>query len=483
MQPVRKKQQNQVAWRWISAILGLLVLSGGVYMLLRPAVPGKPFNNLEQQRVALIQKDAKDLLRVDIINSQGGTFSLLNGPEGLKVEGLPDFVVDKLEAELIVKDLTQMYANEIAGELEAGENELDLLGLGDGAPRATAAYADGSSLTMVFGHSAHTEIPSDYLIVLGSPVVYTVSPETRDHFDRALETLHAVPAINFNPDLVDGVEVLGQRPFTLSQVEGLWELTEPLLYPASSEAVRGLLSDIGNMRFALYAGEASGENLIKYGLAEPRRVITFMLADSLMTGYDSQGQETTTIEVPAQHLRIALGSDIENLGLYCLYEGKIYQASNASMGFLRDTVPDGLLSASPLNIPIARLNSLRVTAGGARREYQVTLAEKILPNNQLALDEAGNVLHEPYVSLNGVETDREAFFRQYLALMSLRRDGRLPEGYQPETLEPVKTYLFDTAQGARELALFPYGALHYAMRVNGVFVDYISRGSADQITL
>ena len=149
------------------------------------------------------------------------------------------------------------------------------------------------------------------------------------------------------------------------------------------------------MRCALYAGEASEEYLQRYGLGVPDRTITFMLSDSLLTGFDRQGAQTTSRAIPAQQLRIALGEGIGNIGLYCLYEGKIYQASNASMGFLRDSTLERLSSPTPVN----------------------------------------------------------------------------------------RRYRFDTALGRRVLALFHYDALHYAMRVNGVFADYVLRESADSIAL
>jgi len=482
MQPVRKRKQVDRRWLILAgALAALLILATALLLWRRPAP--LLIDRHEEERVPLITREAQDLLRVEVTNSQGGRFSLARKEDGLVVEGQPDFIVDTLQGELIVQDLTLLYANEIAGEMVPGATSVPELGLDDSAPRAQAFYADGSSLTLVFGHDAHTEIPSSYLMVLGDRLVYLVSPETRDHFDRALETLHQVPAINFNPSLLDTLQVKGRAPFTLSQLEGLWELSAPYTYPADSTAVRQLLDSISKMRFALYAGEASEENLQRYGLGVPDRTITFMLSDSLLTGFDRQGAQTTSRAIPAQQLRIALGEGIGNIGLYCLYEGKIYQASNASMGFLRDSTLERLRSPTPVNIPIARLHALEVLDGTATRVYRVELVEQVLPNNQLALDEQGQVLHVPVITLNGQQTDQDAFMRQYLTLMALGRSGRLPEGFTPQSGTPSRMYRFDTAQGRRELALFHYDALHYAMRVNGVFADYVLRESADSITL
>lgn len=484
MQPVRKgkaARRNRKPLAMLAALLGTALIIFLVYELALPKAQPAPRN--EDERVPLIEREADTLKRIEVMPGKSEHFTLIQGDLGWTVDGQPDFLIDLNELNLMVKDFTALYANEFAGEVKPDEASLAALGLGETAPRAKASYLDGSALTLVFGNSAQTEIPADYLKFGDDSRVYAVSVETRDHFDRSLESLHQIPKINFTASLLDTIVVSGFNPFTLSQQEELWEITSPFLYPADSAAMRDLLNDIGSMRFALYAGKANDENLRRFGLEDPKRVFTFELAKSFIQSFEKDGSPAGSLAVPEQSLSIALGDDISGIGLYCLYDGSIYQASNLSMGFLRDAAPDRLLSPYPVTFPINRLERLVVEDMAGIREYRLEMTEKVLPNNQLATDRDGNILYEPYVLLDGIETDSDLFTQGYLKLMTLARSGRLPEGFQPESKTAARRYVFMTAQGERELALFPYDSLHYAMRVNGSFFDYVSKESAESIGL
>lgn len=481
MQPVRKKKLKKPLAARLLILAALLLLGALVWFgLLDKKVP--PLISHEEERLSLIQVEEERLLRFEVRSSKGDAFTLVRENDGFVVEGRPDFVLDPLELELMVRDLTVLSANELAGEVHLDEASLAMLGLGREAARVTAHYEGGSLTTLVFGDSAMTEIPSDYLMVEGSNRVYTVSPETRDHFDRELNTLHKIPAINFKPELVREIIMEGRDPFAMSQVEGLWELSSPLHYPAGAQAVAALLNSVGKMRLALYAGKADAETLKKTGLAEPKRTVTFRLLESVITGFDEQGQPAGQARVPEQDVQFSVGGDIGNIGLYLLYDGQVYQASNVSMGFLRDTALVNLLSRNPVTMPINRLERLVIAENGKTRDYRIEMIEQVLPNNTIARDEQGNTLFEPWVTLNGEDVDSEAFLRDYLALMNLGGAGRLPEGYTNDG-PPVKTYTFYQHGGTRELALVPYDALHYALRVNGHYVDYVSRAAADALGL
>lgn len=484
MQPVRKNASPDHRKRLLAGLIAALFLAVAlmIYFNREQKIPELE-THADEERVSLINRETDELVGMEVTSSRGDRFTILRENQGFIVEGQPDFSLDEHQIDLMVKDLTKLSANELAGEVHLDESSLAHLGLGQDAPRVSATYSDGEQLTLVFGNSAQTEIPADYLLIAGDNKVYTVSPETRDHFDRTQNTLHPVPAVNFSSSLVDKAIFSGQGAFSLHQQDGLWEVTDPFLYPADSNQVRALLSSIGNMRFAVYAGEATQENLVRFGLEHPRRTITFYLSASTIISYDSQGMPLDSQNLVSQNLTISVGDDIDSIGLYCLYDGKIYQASNASMGFLQDTGLPGILSVAPVTLPVNRLHSLKVEEKGETREYRIDFTEKILPNNEIERDEAGNTLYEPFVSLNSEETESENFLMEYLKLMGLQRSGRLPEGFSANEEAPARRYLFMLQDGTRELALFPYDALHYAMRVNGTFMDYVSRALADEIAL
>lgn len=482
MQPVKKKRNRPLKISQIVMILsGFLAVLLVLYFLQRRPVPPPPIT--PDISVTLIDRSEESLVELEVNNSKGETFTLIRSDKGFTVSGQPEFEADENEIALMVKDFSLLVANELAGEVHTDEASLAQLGLGKDAPRAKATYQDGSSLTLVFGDSAQTEIPSDYLMVEGENQVYFVSPETREHFDRALSSIHIIPSINFNEALVDSIEVNGEEDFVLSHREGLWELASPYRYPLDAAKVHQLLTGIGKMRFAQYYGSEDELDLKALGLNPPGRKLDIRLSKSTIVGYDKDGIPVDSTEVPAQTFSLALGDNIGQIGLYCLYEGKVYQATNVSMGFLRDMNILNLLSKSPVTLPLNRIEKLAVTKDGETREYDIDFVEKILPNNEVEQDKDGNVLYEPFITLKDEDVASDEFIREYLKLMALKHSGRLPEGYQPGSEHPTISYTFIWGEDSRELALFPFDDLHYAMRVNGVFVDYILKSEADAVSL
>lgn len=481
MQPVRKKS----AKRFPRALWLLpLVIAMGVFLfiILNQPKTGLPEHHHEES-ISLINIPQEELLSFEVFPRRHSSFTLIQSEEGFVVNGAENFQLDEIQLSLMIKDLTVLVANELAGEVHTDEENLALLGLGQEAARVTARYTNDRSITLVFGNSAQTEIPSDYIMVEGENKVYTISQETRDHFDRSLESLHPLPAINFNADLVQQVEVTGKDGFLLQQEEGLWDLTSPIQYPADNQAITDLLNSIGKMRFAVYAGEAKAENLERFGFHDDSRQITFYLSSSVITGFDKEGIAISSQQVPQQSISIKLGENIDNIGLYCLYNGGIYQATNLSMGFLRDMDVFNLLSPNPFTLPINRVKSLIVKQNGETKEYDIELIESVLPNNQIAQDEDGNTLYEPYVTLDGQEIPQEGFIHQYLQLMQLQRVGRLPENYQPSGEASLIIQLNTYRDKKLEVAFYPFDALHYAMQVNGTFIDYLPRANVDKVGL
>ena len=73
--------------------------------------------------------------------------------------------------------------------------------------------------------------------------------------------------------------------------------------------------------------------------------------------------------------------------------------------------------------------------------------------------------------------------REYLRLMQTKRTGKLPEDFQAEQKAVLRYQLVKLDGKELIVAFYPLDALHYAMQVNGTFVDYITRAAVDAIDL
>lgn len=483
MQPVRKKQKKPANRRLTMVLViavALSVLLAWLLLTEKNSLP--PPESSISEELTLIGKAPEDLAAFEVFPPGHASYRLVRAGEGFQLAEKPDFALDQEMLAEMAQDLTSLAA-EKAGEISEVQGGESALGLDGKHFRVQAQYADGTFLTFSFGSAAYTEIPSDYLMISGDQGVYMVSPQIRSNLDLPLGALHPIPRVDFNSDLLDAVQLLSDdAAFTLEVQNGFWQVTQPLRYPADLGQIAALLKDIGAMRLAVYVGEADELPLEDYGLSSPARRLSFHLAESLIITQGESDEAASTRQVAAQSFDFAVGNDIDRIGFYCLYRGSVYQASYASMGFLTTLALDDLLSKKPVVIPINRLHSLLAEDRQGTRRYQVELVERIEKNNALALDEAGRQLFDPVISLDGKDSDQEAFVREYLKLMDLGGQGRLPRDYKPDGM-PVRRYLLDAEGFQIDLAFYPFDALHLAMAVNGHAVYYVSRQAVEAISL
>lgn len=485
MQPIRKRGTNprirRLLWG-IPVVAAILILV--LFVLDRNAVniPADTALDRHDDRVSLLKRDRKDLLRFEVFPSFDDKFAIQFTDGSYQVEGQPDYPLEQREIDLMVTELTTLNAFVEIDSGELKQESLNSLGLGEDAARVSAHYADGQTASLMIGSSVPGETPADYLMMAGDPLIYSVSTTVKEVFDRGLNTLHPVPRLNFNSELVDAIRFEGEGAFALRQDAGLWQIESPIQYPTDGQMVRAMLLAVEKMRLAVYVGPADPPNLARYGFVPQSRAVVFELAESVITGYDREGAKVLSEAVPQQTLRFSIGNRIGTIGFYCLYDESIYQASLVSMGLFADITMAQTAAKTPANIPVNRLRHLKIQESGDARMYDISLTERILPNNQIMTDENGNLLFEPIIYSNGAELDSDFFLSEYLKLMALAAAGEVPAGYQPDG-KAERIYLLETASEPLELALYPFDALHYAMRVNGVFLHYILRAEADGINL
>lgn len=483
IQPVRKKPIRK---RPRLLIILLLLLAIGTFMtgLIRQNNNQikQSGHDHKQNEIMLVDKDANQVNRMRISLPGEKPYSLLSGPEGFLVEGIQDFQLDQAEAAMMARNLAQVQTDDALGKIELKNENLAAFGLDHQALRIFCEYADGDTKEFILGGPTGTEIPGNYLMIAGDDQVYTVSAAMKSMFDRSLNTLHTLPKINFNGKLLDRVTFSGKETFTLNQHEGLWEVISPIKYPVDETKARKLLDGIAKMRLAVYVGKATESALKQYGFGSDSNTISFELAKSIITRLDDQGNPVQQQNVSEQVLSLSIGHPIDHIGFYCLYDGSIYQASHASMGFLNEFSIPEVLSRSPINIPINRLQRLEISKGSHSNVYEISLVEKIMQNNALAVDGQGNILYEPHVIKDDKEISSDAFLREYLKLMGLSASGTLPAGFDSDQ-EAEVVILLKQEKSETELALFPFDALHYAMRVNGVYYHYLPKDAVRQISL
>ena len=482
MSPVRRRSPRKPA-RWLipALLAALAVILGAVWLLLRKAPVSLP-DPVTAQPVTLSDRAEAEITRIAIENRYDAPYALIRQDGQWRMAGEEDFTFRASTLEEIVKNAALIVTEDTVGDLAAhAEWQLMHFRLEEPAARSAVDFADGSSLAFRIGDSVPQETPAYYFLLEGDSHIYTISADVYEAYTYTRAGLHDVADPAVNGALIDRISFAGDHAFTAERRADGWYLTEPLCYPLADAAMDSLLQKLEGLRFAQYVGQAEQVDLSALGLAPAARTVTLDIAESIVTGYDENGQAYADARLPAYQLRFDLGDQESDIVFYCLYRGQVMKATVFSDGFLltQDYAP--LLLTAPFNAPTNDLTGLVIQRGDQRLEYALSLRERVLPNNRFETDENGNIIYDLYAERGGQAVESDAFLAAYRQLLELRTTDRLPADYQLPGGAPALAVSFTRAASARQVALYPLDALHYAVAVDGVALFQVEKGWAEGI--
>lgn len=463
----------------VAACVALILV---VPRVVRPAAPVP--SPLPDTTVKLFTAREDEIAHFTIHPPGEEAYTITRTDGAYQVAEQPDFVLNHASIRAMLDALIYFEAADTVGDTQEDGLHPEDFGLSEEALHVSLTLTDGRTFGFRIGHRMATDIPLDYGLVDNDPKIYAFNIDLKDTFDQRLRWLHTIPQVNFTPELLDSLHFTGDQKLLIRRLtDGLWVMDQPYEYPVSAEKMRQVFDAIKKMRFASYISPADEDNLARYGLAQPRSVVTFHLAPSVITAQNAGSDEATVQPVDAQSIRIEVGDTIPGLGFYCRYGDTIYQASDLSMGFVEEADPSAYLSGLPLYVPLNGLSQVALSAdSGMQQTYQIALVEDILPNNEIARDAQGNTLYRYLVSADGKEQEAEPFVKAYASLMGIRASGSLAEGYQlPEHIPPLLSVRLLGNKLDRVVAFSPYDTLHAAISVNGQLLHYTDLASVANV--
>ena len=482
MSPVRRRTPRKIK-RWlVPALLGALALALGILWLALRKTPVSLPDPVTASPVTLSSRDAALISRIEIENTEGAPYALIQTDDGWRMEGREDFAFRASTLDAIVDNAALIVADDTVGRLgEHPEWQLQHFGLETPSARVTVRFSDGGSLAFRIGDSVPQETPAYYFLLEGDDRIFTISADVYEAYTYTQAGLHDVTDPALNGALIDRIAFTGDNPFTAERREDGWYLTAPLAYPLSDAAMDSLLNKLSGLRFAQYVGREADTDLGSLGLAPPVRTVTLDIAESLVTGYDENGQAMAETRLPAYQLRFDLGDYESGIVFYCLYRGDVVKATVFSAGFLLTQDYEPLLLSAPFNAPTNDLAGLTILQDGTETDYTLFLRERVLPNNRFETDESGNILYDVVVEKDGEPIDSDAFLTAYRQLVALRTADRLPAGWTVPGEDPYFAIQFRRSTASRLVALYPLDALHWAVAVDGVALYQVERGWAEDI--
>ncbi|MBR6787590.1 MAG: DUF4340 domain-containing protein [Clostridia bacterium] len=433
------------------------------------------------QSVTFASYDPQDIVSLTVKNQEDEyTITQQNGVA--MMEGRADFVFSENMLTPLLANAALVFAEEKIMDMPgSGYDDRDF-GLLERGIHVSVCYADGREIAFRIGDLIPQETPLYYMRVEGDDGLYAVGQDVQEIFMLPADSLHAVTNPALNAELLDQISFTGENPFTMEYTGSEWYLTAPFRYPLSTAKVNAFLKKLEEIRFAQYVAPEEKADLPALGLSPALRTMTVSVAPSILTGYDENGQAIASEHLDGYELSFHCGADKGDVLFYCLYRGDVVLATRFSASVLLSQTYDTLLQTAPFGIAVNELTRLEWQSKTQTRAWDITLHERVLPNNEFETDDSGNVLYDVRVWQDENEVDSDAFLLFYSRLVDVAMTQRLPSDYVLPA-QSEGTITLHRERDARRIELYAYGELHYAVSVDGVALYYISRDAIDGLQL
>ena len=431
MQSVERKQHREgKPRRWILLAAALVLLAGSVAAAVLLSRKPEEAPKEESHWGMLIDRQAEELVSVTVQRRGEAPWTLVRTVNGtLMPENEEGWTVAEQQDALLQESVTQLRYEEILTEDPAVyRDDPESFGLAEPLITVTARYTDGTVTVLHIGSDTGLEDGWHYMTAEGDDRLYAVSSAVAEDLDVEYAVLRPVPKPEIYAALLDTITVTDgektvcewqlQGQITDRDAESNWAVTVPFRYPADGEAIQNLKKSAENLRLGVYTAPATAENLQRYGLDNPQRILVFHMAAGSTgtvgeTGvYDVQDHEESTVT-------FSIGSAADELASHVLFGDEIYTVSTFTLSAFTEADPMNTVARYPVLTPLDSLESLTVEENGTVREYILSEKEKT---------EEGEEQTRKCL-LDGQEIPWESFEAAYDRLLTVTFSGTLPDSF------------------------------------------------------
>ncbi len=487
MQRVDKEQRKSrphLRLLLVCAAAAVLAVSLGLYAVLarqeEEPLPESPLSG-----GILLERTQEDVQWVRAAPLGGEPWTLERTAKGMVLSDDPEAVLDAYGVSEVLDAVGPVtYNGVLADKAEELAAHWSDFGLDTPTSVVEIGYGDGTQLTLRIGALNRAETPFYYMTVDGDPRLYALDTDSAEALYQDRQLLYEVVQPTIHAARLDGIRLLRDGQTLAWELEGSvkamdaidrWMLTEPFSYQADGDSMTTLMKNLENLRLGAYVCEASPENMAAYGFQEPRLQVELHMAEASLGTVGAAGVYDVT-EYPESSFRLVVGGAKDELMDYALYEGKIYRVSHFSVSPLLKMSAASTLMRYPVPTALGNLRALTIAWEGGEERYEITRVEQVAPNNELVLDESGQVVYDVFVTKNGEALRYEAFEQAYQRLLLVRVSGTLEDGWQTQR-EPHTVYTFEDVSGeTHTIALSDYDAMHDAVEVDGHALFYLVKG-------
>lgn len=459
------------------------------------------------QLAPLVSGTEKDITAIEVFQNNQKFYEVKQTQEGYQLVGYENLLLEEDEiqrmfsfaCEIIVKEKLDDNGHSEEGHTHTQEEEEDHqlsqsdFGLAEPQLKIIVHSQNGKNWHFSFGD----QVPFENLYYFSfndTDDVYIVESGFFDMFDRPGNFLVKTEELSISRQRIDQVSFTfhkEKQTVTLRlNKEGedqlfYWRMEEPVSYPCDPEKIDELLSQLEDLYLGAYVGEATEENLKKYGFSSPTATIEMHQKAATMGRVGMEGVYETQ-DYPQESLTLTIGGLEKDYVYYGLTGGKIYLVSSLTVPAIKGVSYQNLLLKRPALFPLESLSSLYVLDERKEEKQEITYSiqkeEQLLENGEVATDEEGNDIVATNVYTAGKLVDQQAFKVGYTALIQVSVAGTLPEDYQwDKTLYTLE--MKDEEGTVRTIELSFFDTVHYAVRIDGEALFSIRKGELEQAVI
>lgn len=431
----------------------------------------------------LTSYEADQVSRVAITQRSGDSWAALQAADGsLALEDDPDYEISAAKAADVLDVARSLTYQEVLTE-DVSAYSLADFGLAE--PRLTldVTYADGARWTMHLGNTLSLEDNNAYyMLVEGDSRLFALDKGSAEALMVDRSALHPVEQPSLHKARFDRITLTDGTGNILAEwvlqgdigtnAQDRWMLTAPIQYPVDGESISSLQDNLLNLRLGAYVGEATPENLTKYGFDTPSLTIAVHQAAGSIGTTGTDGVYTVT-DWPESSFSLTIGGAKSDMVDYVLVDDSIYVTSHFTLEVFLGMEPISTISRYTVPVALGNLESLTVRQGENEAVYTLTRTEQVATNNDLVTDSAGNVVYDIACDCNGRTVAYQSFESAYNDLLKVTVSGFLPTGWKAEE-KPHTAFVFQAVTGeCYTLELTRFDALHDAVLLDGNAVFYL----------
>lgn len=487
--PPKKKKtdsRKKKLFLWLGLVLALAVATALVLLLpaIRRTIPGKTASENQlpppREQQLLNQEEETSLVSVKVSHQEGDSYLLMyrEGALFLVEDGEWLDINDAYSDELLQASTYLLVSDKVTDDVAEVEPYLADMGLNPPRAEVLVTLSGGREYTLQVGNGVPGTTYS-YYRWSELPGVYMCDSGVSDAFLMTKNRLRPVEQPQFSSTLVDSVVLIRDGMTTevllTSDTAGntVGSILRPYQYPMADEYVSALKTTLDNFRLGTLEGEATEENLAAYGFDAPLCVLEMHQKPGTRMITDETGA-LSTMEMPEQTLRFTFGRQEGEYFYTCLYEGKIYLVSRMFVETLIQGGAEEWVSQYPLRLNSAQLGSVVLTTRKGSMEIHAQYTERVLPNNELEVDEEGNLVYDITVTVNGEEWTVDGLDSLADRFYQTRAAGRMDADFAWQDMQPRWTLELTTVYGqTRTVSGYRADPFTDALVVDGVMLHYV----------